>query len=570
MVRINLFRAFLKVKENDMKTFEGLGLHRVLNASLTYMKYETPTPIQAKAIPLALQGRDILGSAQTGTGKTAAFAIPLIDALLRDERQMALVMTPTRELGKQVMDIMRQLLGPRGKVKSAFLIGGEPISKQCRQLQNRPRLIVGTPGRINDHVERGTLELDQIKFLVLDEMDRMLDMGFSIQIDKIIKHMPKDRQTLMFSATMPNNIMKMADKYLDNPERVSVGSTNNPSKNIEQKIIKLPQDKKYGVLREELNERGGSIIVFVKTKRNADRLAQKLSDEDFKAEAIHGDLQQRKRERVIAAYRDKKFRILVATDVVARGLDVPHVEHVINYDMPQMPEDYIHRIGRTARAGAKGQALNLVAPQDGSKWSAIERLMDPNAKSESNDNDGFKSGGKKKSGGFGKKRSRGSSDKQRSGDFKGKRDFADKRKSSGDRRDDRPSFDKRSGEGKPFKKKKFDAPKGERDERAPRKDRSYGKDASFSDSQSFKKRKFDDRKGGRDDRAPRKERSFEQGGEGQKPAHKKVTKRSAEFAKGKGKPSGDFKSRKAKPNTQGKRHDGSQPLKRKRNNKRAA
>ncbi len=363
-----------------MNNFDALGLHRVLAKSLAHMKYDKPTPIQAKAIPFALQGRDVMGSAQTGTGKTAAFSVPLVEFLLRNERGTALVMTPTRELGKQVMDIMHQLLGPKSKIKTAFLIGGEPMGKQCNQLRNRPRLIVGTPGRIDDHVRRANLDLDDTRFLVLDEMDRMLDMGFSIQIDAIVKHIPAERQTLMFSATMPDNIMKVADKYLDNPERVAVGSTINPAKNIKQEILKVDVDNKYSMLVNELHARDGSVIIFVKTKRGADKMAKKLNNDEFDAQAIHGDLQQRKRDRVIKEYRNKRFRILVATDVVARGLDVPHIEHVINYDLPQVPEDYIHRIGRTARAGAQGSSLCLITPQDGRKWNAIEVLMDPSKK----------------------------------------------------------------------------------------------------------------------------------------------------------------------------------------------
>ncbi|PCI54963.1 MAG: ATP-dependent RNA helicase [Alphaproteobacteria bacterium] len=363
-----------------MKNFDGLGLHHVLARSLTQMKYDTPTPIQAQAIPIALQGRDILGSAQTGTGKTAAFSIPLLEQLLNSERGTALVMTPTRELGKQVMDVMLQMLGPKSPIKTAFLIGGEAMHKQCQQLRQRPRLVVGTPGRINDHLERGNLDLDQAEFLVLDEMDRMLDMGFSVQIDRIVKYMPEKRQTLLFSATMPDSIIKMAKKYQNNPERISVGSTFNPVKNIKQDIIHVAADKKYPELINELHARSGSVIIFVKTKRGADKMAKKLSSDDFDACAIHGDLQQRKRDRVIREYRNKQFRILVATDVVARGLDVPHIEHVINYDLPQVPEDYIHRIGRTARAGAKGSSLCMITPQDGRKWNAIEILMDPSKK----------------------------------------------------------------------------------------------------------------------------------------------------------------------------------------------
>ncbi len=384
-----------------MKNFAELGLDAVLTQSLASMNYDKPTPIQAEAIPLALDGRDIMGSAQTGTGKTAAFAIPLVQHLLNNESSCAIVLTPTRELGKQVMEVIQQLLGRSTRINTAFLIGGDSMTKQNAQLKRRPRLIVGTPGRINDHLKRRSLHLDQTDFLVLDETDRMLDMGFSIQIDSIVDHLPRERQTLMFSATMPSNIMQMAKKYLNNPERIAVGSTSNPAKNIKQEIIRVTNETKYNVLLQELAARDGSIIVFVKTKHGADKMARKLQDADVDADAIHGDLKQTKRERVIKAYRNKQFRVLVATDVIARGLDVPHVEHVINYDLPQMAEDYIHRIGRTARAGASGNALCLIAPQDGRLWGAIERLMDPNAKPEpyANNNSRGK-GGDRGRGGF--------------------------------------------------------------------------------------------------------------------------------------------------------------------------
>lgn len=360
-----------------MKNFEGFGLHPVLTKSLAHMKYTQPTPIQAQAIPLALKGRDIMGSAQTGTGKTAAFAIPLVQKLLSAPTGSALVLTPTRELGKQIMDIMHQLLGPKSPIKTAFIIGGESMGKQLAQLRQRPRLIVGTPGRINDHLERGTLKLNDADFLVLDETDRMLDMGFSIQLERIFKYLPAQRQTLMFSATLPHNIVKLSEQYLNNPERIAVGSTISPVKHLKQEIIRLSDDKKYEELTRQLDARSGSIIVFVKTKHGSEKLAKKLNREDFTAEAIHGDLKQSRRDRVIREFRSRQYRILVATDVAARGLDIPHIEHVINYDLPQVPEDYIHRIGRTARAGAEGSALCLITPQDGRKWHAIEMLMNP-------------------------------------------------------------------------------------------------------------------------------------------------------------------------------------------------
>ena len=360
-----------------MENFEGLGLNITLAESLKRMNYNKPTPIQAQAIPLALKGRDIMGTAQTGTGKTAAYAIPLVEALLRSPQGSALVLTPTRELGKQVMDVIHQMLGHNSPIKTAFLIGGESMGRQNEQLRRNPRLIVGTPGRINDHLERRSLRLNDTGFLVLDETDRMLDMGFSVQLDRILKYLPAKRQTLMFSATLPNNIVNLSRKYLSNPERIAVGSTINPAKNIKQEIIRVDDAGKYAELVKQLDTRAGSIIVFVKTKYGTERLAKRLNKEDFDAEAIHGDLRQNQRNRVIQEFRDKKYRILVATDVAARVLDIPHIEHVINYDLPQVPEDYIHRIGRTARAGAEGSALCLISPADGEKWYAIQQLMNP-------------------------------------------------------------------------------------------------------------------------------------------------------------------------------------------------
>ncbi len=362
-----------------MKTFDTLHLHPKLLKSLEHMKYTTPTPIQAQSIPLALKGRDIMGSAQTGTGKTAAFSIPIVQKLLESPKGGALILTPTRELGKQIMGVLNQMLGPKSHIKTAFIIGGESMSKQFGQLRQGPRLIVGTPGRINDHLERGSLNLSQIDFLVLDETDRMLDMGFTIQLEKIFKFLPDNRQTLMFSATLPDNIMTMSKKYMNNPERIAVGHNNTPIKNIKQDIIRVDQEKKYGELVEQLNEREGTILIFAKTKHGTDKLAKRLGKEGFSTDAIHGDLKQSRRQKVINDFRNKKYRILVATDVVARGLDIPHIKHVINYDLPQVPEDYIHRIGRTARAGAEGEALCLVTPQDGRKWHAIQMLIDPEA-----------------------------------------------------------------------------------------------------------------------------------------------------------------------------------------------
>jgi superfamily II DNA/RNA helicase len=286
-------------------------------------------------------------------------------------------MTPTRELAAQVAAALQQMI-PVPNIRTALLIGGEPMPRQFRQLQQKPRLIVGTPGRINDHLQRNTLRLSKTQFLVLDETDRMLDMGFGVQIDEILQHVPQENlQTMLFSATLPQEIVRLSSKYLKNPQRISVGSTTTPAAKIKQELVQTTDAEKYQQLLMQVNKRTGSIIIFVKTKFGADRLADKLSRADFEAEAIHGDLKQSRRDKVIRDFRDRKHRILVATDVAARGLDIPHIEHVINYDMPQCPEDYIHRIGRTARAGAEGEAVNLLTSADSIKWRAIQRLINP-------------------------------------------------------------------------------------------------------------------------------------------------------------------------------------------------
>jgi ATP-dependent RNA helicase DeaD len=363
-----------------MTSFDQFGLSEDLNTSLKKMDYTKPTPIQLQAIPLAIQGKDVLGSAQTGTGKTAAFSIPMVQHILNGSNACGIILTPTRELAKQVLEVVNQLVGHNSPIKTAFIIGGEPIQKQINQLKNNPRIIVGTPGRINDHLERGTLELKNFNMLVLDETDRMLDMGFGVQLDRIIKFLPTKRQTLMFSATLPDGIIKLSKKYLSNPERIAVGETNVLAKNIKQEVIRIEQPDKYAELVNQLHERSGTIIIFAKTKHGCDKIARKLRKDYFEAEALHGDLRQNKRTSIMNKFRNKAFRILVATDIAARGLDVPHIEHVINHDLPQVAEDYIHRMGRTARAGAKGSAISFVSKPESNIWYAIECLLNPEMK----------------------------------------------------------------------------------------------------------------------------------------------------------------------------------------------
>ena len=360
-----------------MKKFSDFNLTSPILAALKNLNLSEPTPIQSLAIPLALEGRDLLGTAQTGTGKTFAFGIPLVNHIALNKESGALILTPTRELALQVLTALKSLTSKDNLLDAALLIGGDPIQKQLKQLK-KARLVVGTPGRMKDHLKRKSLNLKQFEFLVLDETDRMLDMGFLEDIKAIIEKLP-NHQTLLFSATLPKNISDLAQKFLNKPERINAGKENSPIINIKQEVRNISQKEKYDQLKIELLERTGSIVLFVKTKRSADKIALQLRKDKLNAEAIHGDLRQIKREKVLMKFRKNQFQILVATDVAARGLDIPLIEHVINYDIPQNPEDYIHRIGRTARAGAKGSALTFLTPADQKNWYLIEKLLNPNA-----------------------------------------------------------------------------------------------------------------------------------------------------------------------------------------------
>ena len=360
-----------------MQKFSDLSISLLVLDAIKKLKLIKPTPIQKISIPLALEGKDILGTAQTGTGKTYAFGIPLINHLTLDKDSYAIILTPTRELALQVSSALKDLTSMKNIIDTAVIIGGDSIQKQLKQLK-KARLVVGTPGRIHDHIRRKSLKLSKFNFLVLDETDRMLDMGFVDEIKSIIEKLPS-HQTLLFSATLPKKISDIAKNFMTNPQRVNVGEENTPLTNIKQEIKNVNQKEKFEHLKLELLEINGSVVLFVKTKRSADKIALKLRKDKFNAEAIHGDLRQSKREKVILKFRKNRFQILVATDVAARGLDIPHIEHVINYDIPQNPEDYIHRIGRTARAGAKGRALTFLTDGDKKNWIAIGKLINPNA-----------------------------------------------------------------------------------------------------------------------------------------------------------------------------------------------
>ena len=424
-----------------MQNFQELNLNKNLNASLVKMKFDIPTPIQIKSIPIILEQKDILASAQTGTGKTAAFCIPMIEMIATKKINRAIILVPTRELAKQVNDVIEKLLFQQSVIKSVCLVGGEPMNKQLRRLKTKPQIVVGTPGRVNDHLKRKSLLLNKVDLLILDEMDRMLDMGFSIQIDEIIKFLPKQKQTLMFSATIAPSIERLSKKYLNNAERVSVAAANATLITIKQEVINLRQEDKYNTLVEQVKTKHGSTLVFEKTKHNAKKLAKNLEKEGFESDSLHGNLRQNKRNQVIAKFRANKIHVLVATDIAARGLDIPHIEHVVNFDLPQQAEDFIHRMGRTGRAGASGTAWSFVTPSDKRKWHEIEKILNPGLKSSS---DSKRSGGRRDD--YSKKRpfKRGGPRDGFRSDKGGKSSFRDKKKTSFRRDDKKENSFKRS------------------------------------------------------------------------------------------------------------------------------
>lgn len=362
-----------------------MGLPTQVVEALAQIQVTSPTDIQQQTIPLALEGHDILASSQTGSGKTLSYLLPTITQIINNGGK-ALVLTPTRELTLQVCETLNKM-AKKVAVSGVAIIGGEPFFKQTTKLKTKPNFIVGTPGRMIDHLTRKTIKLDDIRYLILDEMDSMLDMGMKKQLDQILNYMPKERQVLMFSATVPGHILEISRKYLNNPKRVTIGSATKPAPEVDQKFIKMPQGDKYKELGSQLLEKEGTAIVFVTTKRGADKLTGRLRDDGHRADVIHGGLNQHKRSKVIAGFRAEKTRILVATDIAARGLDINHIKLVFNYDLPMSAEDYLHRIGRTGRAGAKGHAISFVSPEDSSKMRAIERLIN---KGESTPRESFK------------------------------------------------------------------------------------------------------------------------------------------------------------------------------------
>lgn len=358
-----------------MKIFADLNLPQPLMKALASMGFEHPTPIQIEAIPVALTHRDVIGCAQTGTGKTAAFSIPIISTLLQQTEKTALILVPTRELAIQVCEVVKNLTAFTPSIQATHLIGGAPMKKQIRALSRKPRMIIATPGRLVDHLRQGTVSLSNVGILVLDEADRMLDMGFAPQLGTILGYLPKMRQTLLFSATVPPDILNLARKFLNDPVKVQVSQPSQTVPQIKQKSREVRHEEKNDVLLDELNARSGTVLIFARTQARTDRLARYLEEYGVGVARIHGGRTQGQRNRALQGFKDGSFRVLVATDIAARGIDVDHVAHVINYDLPMVPEDYVHRIGRTGRAGRSGEALSLISPDDRSNWNAIDRLL---------------------------------------------------------------------------------------------------------------------------------------------------------------------------------------------------
>ena len=358
-----------------MASFTELGLGETVLAALTELGYDEPTPIQEQAIPALLAGRDVIAHAQTGTGKTAAFALPIIQRLTVAKVPQALVLAPTRELAMQVAEAMFRY-GKHASARVTPVYGGQPIERQLRALERGVQVVVGTPGRIMDHMRRGTLALDAIQTVILDEADEMLDMGFAEDIEYILQQTPATRQTALFSATMPSAVLDLAMRYTKTPQRISVVSEQMTAPLTKQVYYDVsPRDKLDALCRILDVETPTSAMIFCRTRAEADHLGESLQGRGYMAEIIHGDLSQAMRERVMKRFREGQSELLVATDVAARGLDIPDVTHVINYDVPGDPEGYVHRIGRTGRAGRTGLAISLITPRERRQLQIIERVI---------------------------------------------------------------------------------------------------------------------------------------------------------------------------------------------------
>jgi ATP-dependent RNA helicase RhlE len=356
-----------------ISAFPDLGIRPEILAILHKSGFETPTPIQAKVIPTGIRGADVIGIAQTGTGKTLGFGIPMIERIL-EGKGPGLVLVPTRELAIQVSETLTKIGSPLG-VRSVVLIGGEPIYRQVRALHMRPDILIATPGRLIDHLKQGNLKLSHAGVLVLDEADHMFDIGFMPQIREIVTKMPKERQTMLFSATMPDEIAKLALEHMRTPLRIEVAPQGTANENVDQEIIVVERRQKLPLLVESIKTVKGPVLVFSRTKHGAGDIAHDLRAAGFTATEIHSNRSLGQRRQALDGFKTGKFQVLVATDIAARGIDVKGIDLVVNYDLPEQTEDYVHRIGRTGRAGAKGKALSFATPDQGRDIRDIERLI---------------------------------------------------------------------------------------------------------------------------------------------------------------------------------------------------
>ena len=353
--------------------FGGLGIAPGLMAAIARLKFTEPTPIQRRSIPVGLEGKDLIAVAQTGTGKTLAFGIPMIQRLAQVKGR-GLVLLPTRELALQVSDALQQVGGSLG-LRTAVMIGGAPEGPQRKALEKNPRVIIATPGRLLDFLDQKALNLANVQILVLDEADRMLDMGFAPQLNKILRVVPKDRQTMLFSATMPPEILGLAHKHMKLPINIEIAPSGTAPEKVVQEVFFIEREAKSRLLEVILAEYHGPVLVFTRTKHGARKLARHLRNMGFPAVEIHSDRTQGQRTSALAGFKSGKYRVMVATDIAARGIDVVGIELVVNYDLPTATQDYVHRIGRTARAGLGGRAISFATFDQRNDIRDIERLI---------------------------------------------------------------------------------------------------------------------------------------------------------------------------------------------------
>jgi len=361
------------VKNIPEITFGGLSIAPRILDVLFKAGFKTPTLIQHKAIPAAIEGKDIIGIAQTGTGKTLAFGIPLVQQILKNPKTKGLIILPTRELALQV-DESIQKIGRSFGIKTAVLIGGSSIRMQTREIYNNPHIVIGTPGRINDLINQRILNLQNVSVLILDEADRMFDMGFAPQITRILQSVPKERQTLLFSATMPDSIAKIASHHMKLPVRVEIARAGTTAEKVEHELFVVKKDQKLQLLKHIILDYKGSVLIFLRVKHGARKICNAMRDIGIPAAEIHSNRSLNQRKEALEGFKNGKYRVLVATDIASRGIDVKNIELVVNYDLPENPEDYVHRIGRTGRAGMSGKAISFAQPDQGGKVREIERL----------------------------------------------------------------------------------------------------------------------------------------------------------------------------------------------------